>query len=355
MPDSPPYRLTTPTILFISLLVGMAACGILNSDDPPELEPGPRNYEWSVDTLYSPPGGFIFDIWGSSPNDVWAVANTGVNNLWHFNGEEWSTWPKRVGTTFYSIYGFSQDDIWMGGNDGKLYHFDGNEWALSFRYDVEGMRGANMRSIWGNSPDDIYVAGNIQPESGPPWESFLLHFDGNRWNELVLTNYGMLFQRVRSTESGAFLEAYDRDHSPSLFQFYRYESNRLEKLFSVPTSEIDWFSLNKVGNEMFYVLGDALYTYSYNRFIKEVISTPPNFGFQIYGRHKKDMFLRMSDGLAHYNGVNAEYLFNLDHSRLSISNNAVIFENKIFFIVRDYDQGSNYIYHGSLTEQEEEP
>jgi len=37
MPDPRPYSLTTPACLFISLLVGMAACGILSSDGDRKL------------------------------------------------------------------------------------------------------------------------------------------------------------------------------------------------------------------------------------------------------------------------------------------------------------------------------
>lgn len=331
--------------ILLFLLATFSACGLLGGEGKEPLEPGPRNYEWRVDTLFSPPGGFIYDIWGSSPGNMWAVAGTGINNLWHFNGEEWKVWPERVGPSFYSIFGFAQDDIWMGGNDGKLYHFNGEEWILAYQYEVEGMRGADMRSIWGNSPTDIYVAGNIQPIEGPPWESFLLHYDGNHWKELFRTDFGVLFQRVRTVGNSAFLQSLDRDNSPTLLQFHQFNNN-LKEIFSIPKSKVTWTSLNKIGNDIIYVIGDTFFTYRNGKFKKIKTVTEPNFGYQIYGRSKKDIFLRMEDGLSHYNGEDTQYLFNLNHSLMS---NAIIFETEVLFIVRDYEQGANYIYHGTLT------
>lgn len=47
-------------------------------------------------------------------------------------------------------------------------------------------------------------------------------------------------------------------------------------------------------------------------------------------------------------GENNEHLFNLDNSLLTVANNAMIFEREGFFVGRDYDQGTNYIYHSTL-------
>jgi len=35
----------------------------------------------------------------------------------------------------------------------------------------------------------------------------------------------------------------------------------------------------------------------------------PNFYQRMWGRNSKDIFLLMTDGLAHYNGTDIEYLF----------------------------------------------
>ena len=354
MPDSQKYRMTTPAFLFLSLLAGMAACGILSSDDPPELEPGPRNYEWTVDTLHSPPGGFIYDIWGSSPDDVWAVAGGGINNLWHFDGKEWSDWAERVGPSFYSIFGFSQDNVWMGGNDGKLYHFDGTKWSLSFRYEVEGMRGAEIWSIWGNSDSDIYAAGTIYMTQEVMPQGFILYYNGKSWRELLVSEYGVQFQRVRIEKGNPIVlgTKFIEDNETSRSIIYTYKNNDLHEKYSDFNNNV--LSMNYVGNDMYYIINRSIYVHDNNPHNEIYSVQNPNFGHQLYGRHQKDIFFRMNNGLAHYNGEGIQYMFNVTPPLLTVYFNAMLFEKEVFFIVLDFEEGINYIYHGKLNENEEE-
>ncbi|MEX0844343.1 MAG: hypothetical protein WD022_03645 [Balneolaceae bacterium] len=340
-----------PLYLFIALLTIFSACGLLGSDDKEPLEPGPRNYEWTVDTLYSPPGGFIYDIWGSSSDDVWAVAGGGLNNLWHFDGEEWSVWDERVGPSFYSIYGFAQDDVWMGGNDGKLYYFDGTGWTLAYSFDVEGAALLDINSIWGESTSNIYAAGTIMNSDDSP-RGFILQGNDTNWGEKIITSSEVQLIRIRSRGKSVFSFGVNIHSDPDSMFFYKFEGRELKELFVTSSDEVYSISMNRIGESIHFVIEKEIYKYSKNKFNKWHTISDPNFGYQIYGRHKKDMFLRMNNGLAHYNGKDTKYLFDLDHSLLSLSNNAMIFEKEVFFIVADYDQGTNYIFHGILTENE---
>lgn len=349
MPDKKPFRENMPLYFFITLLTMFSACGLLGSDDKEPLEPGPRNYEWRVDTLYSPPGGFVYDIWGSSPNDVWAVAGGGLNTLWHFNGNEWSVWHERVGPSFYSIYGFAQDDIWMGGNDGKLYHFDGTEWTLAYSFDVEGAALVDINSIWGESTSNIYAAGTIMNSDDSP-RGFILQGNDTNWVVKIITSSEVQLIRIRSRGNSVFSFGVNIHSDPDSMFFYKFKGKELNELFVTNSDEVSSISMNRIGDSIHYVIGQGIYNYSKKKFNEWHTISDPNFGYQIYGRHEKDLFLRMSNGVAHYNGENTKYLFNLDHSLLNLSNNAMFFEKEVFFIVADYNQGTNYIFHGTLTE-----
>lgn len=355
MPAKKPARENMPLYFFIALLTLISACGLLGSDDKEPLEPGPRNYEWTVDTLSSPPGGFIYDIWGSSPDDVWAVAGGGLNNLWHFDGNKWSVWDERVGPSFYSIYGFAQNNVWMGGNDGQLYHFDGSEWSLSFQYQKENITNISLRNIWGTSSSNVFATGVGLEEGELPYKSFILRFNSTDWNEILFTDFGVQFQRIRVVKTEKYIQAikpYYSGSPPDTLLFYQYKNSQIDEIYSSIGKATSAISLNRAGSNMYYVIGDTINKYDKNEFEPWQTISHPYFGYQIYGRHEKDLFLRMSNGLAHYNGENIEYLFDLDRSLLTVANNAMLFEEEVFFIVRDYEQGTNYIYHGTLTDKE---
>jgi hypothetical protein len=52
-----------------------------------DLQPGSRDYIWTVDTLYAEDYFSIAAMWGSSANDIWAVAvgTSSKDCLWHYD------------------------------------------------------------------------------------------------------------------------------------------------------------------------------------------------------------------------------------------------------------------------------
>ena len=330
----------------------MAACGILSSDDPPELEPGPRNYEWTVDTLHSSPGGFIFDIWGSSPDDVWAVANTGINNLWHFNGEEWSVWPERVGSSFYSIYGFAQDDVWMGGNDGKLYHFDGEEWSQPYIFESKGLNGVRVNDIWGTSDANLYAIGTATQEQGSFLVSFILHYDGNNWHELLVTDFGVQFQQIRIEKGTPYIRAQKYNHATSdTLLFYQYLNNDVKELLSKADSEVYSMTLNDIGGCIYYYVDNSILAFN-DKDLKEILSfSNTDLIIRIDGLHENDLFLHTRDKTLHYNGENEKSL--LEGLPRNVFR-AQLFSEEVFFVIWDVNNGTTLVYHGKLNEQKEE-
>ncbi|HVZ85667.1 MAG TPA: hypothetical protein VHG72_01785 [Polyangia bacterium] len=98
---------------------------------------------------------------GSSPNDVW-VGGFDANVL-HFDGTRWSLVP--TGRTFVaSIWSFSPTDVWIVG-DPATVHGDGTTFT-----EVPFPAGASPTGqAWGAAPDDLYIAGIP-----------LTHWDGTR-------------------------------------------------------------------------------------------------------------------------------------------------------------------------------
>ncbi len=343
-----------PHIFLISLLIATAGCDLLRQDDPdPPSQSSRRDYVWKADTLYSQPGGVVTDIWGASADDVWAIMDGGISPLWHYDGQEWNEWPS-PGPQLNTIFGFAKDDVWMGGNDGKIYHFDGNMWSIHHIHTIEGMSLPNITGIFGTNRSEVYAIGTFYSGNEiRPYYGFILSYDGTQWKERFVADFNGQFHRVRSTQDNVFISGFKSNDGGSARDkrfFYTFANDSLHIIKEIEASVMGSATLNKIGDEILFVMGNTINSYSNGIFSEIHVIQEPKFGYQIYGRNRNDLFIRMSNELMHYNGNNSQYLFSFSQPSMSINHNAFLFENDVFFIVNDFGMGSNLIHHGTLSD-----
>lgn len=347
----------TKILILLAFLIILNTCkdGITN---PPEPEPGRRDYVWKVDTL-DMPMNLISSVWGSSPNDVWVVGAGGdsENRLLHFDGTSWETYNKEyINCTGRTLWGFSNKNIWMGGNtDGRIWHYDGNQWSENFRYVVEGAYNVGIADIWGLYWNDIYACGIISYNAGgsDSWRGFVLHYDGTSWKEIVQANYNSQFLKIRKEQNELYVFSYSLDKNISsndTITFLKIRENEFQKIYSNSSENIYWGNLTVINKAVYFLIDQDVYKYKDGNFVKQFSFKHPNFGYQFYGRHEKDIFLRMRDGLAHYNGFDIQYMFNFPLNMISIIHEPMIFEKEIFFCLWEASYGRNMILHGKLKE-----
>jgi hypothetical protein len=340
-------------LLSASLLLG--ACKKNPTVPEPEPVSGRRDYVWQLDTL-DMPMNWIDAVWGASPNDVWAVGAGGTyqDRLLHYDGVKWSTYNKEpIWCTGNTLFGFSANNVWMGGGAGWLahgagiWHYDGAKWSQYYVYDIEGSYLMKVQDMWGTAPDDIYASGVIVFKEGQTdvFRGFVLHFDGKRWAELARAQFVSQFLTVRKERNKVYLFSSAR-HLNENYEFYELNGNEMARIYSGR----DAYSLHTINGKSCFVIGSNVYTYVNGGFVEHLSIDDENFGYQIYGRNEKDLFLRMKDGLAHYNGTDVEYLYSLPQNNISIMKNAVLFEREVFFCVRSYADSRNLIIHGMLNE-----
>lgn len=90
--------------------------------------------------MASPTSRSLFRVWGSSATDVWAV---GDSVLVHYDGAAWSnvpmvgdlvsmqSGPSAQQSTFQlGLWGSGPNDVYLGGNRGRIARFDGSAWRL---------------------------------------------------------------------------------------------------------------------------------------------------------------------------------------------------------------------------------
>lgn len=337
-------KLIFPFILSILLI-------ILNSCDDgptdPEVEPGKRNYVWEIDTLdvYAP----ISKIWGSEPNDVWAICYDGI---WHYDGKEWKTDGISRPISPHALWGFTKDAVFIGGMNGKIWKYNGTSWRSFAELEKEGTDFIALENIWGTSSNNFYAVG-----AGPDDELFanhcvITHFDNNKWEifdtDILKGNVVHFYTNkhdkknyFRLTKIGGIV------HSDSTI-IYEYENKKFTKLYSSVAVHGLQADIKLINNVVYFILGNRIAIRRNNEFETVLNVNNSNFYQRIWGRNSKDIFLLMTDGLAHYNGNDIEYLFYFNVTPQTQIYGGAIFDDEVFFNVYEARTALKYIYHGIL-------
>jgi len=116
-------------------------------------------------------------IWGSSPTDIYAG---GENNIiLHYDGITWSLYRVPLLIGFQDVWGSSDTDVYALGPYGGIAHSDGSLWT------DEGDLPAITQawSIWNSARDDVFVVGveGIMTPKGT-----IRHYDGVTWTTMTI-------------------------------------------------------------------------------------------------------------------------------------------------------------------------
>jgi hypothetical protein len=116
----------------------------------------------------------VNDIWGSSSSDVYVA---GIFGFSHWNGVTWTEIDDFVVDRSSGLWGSGPDDVWAVSELGTLAHWDGNSWTDTLPLDDDRFQEDHSK-VWGSGPDDVWAVGSF---------GALSHWDGSRWTQ---TQYG---------------------------------------------------------------------------------------------------------------------------------------------------------------------
>ena len=336
----------------LTILIGILVFNSCNNNPvtPDPLQPGRRDYVWRVDTLYLPFNPFT-DITGTAPNDVWVCSPGDAEKIfYHFDGQTWKN--DQVWRTFspLSISSVNKNAVWSCGFDGKIWYFNGNNWAEHYKFPTAVDTSIILQEMMTISNSDVYAVGQYYLGAADYW-GLILFFDGNSWKKKLIPKTRVLFSGIQRSSNGRvyLLGLTQQAANESNYQFYEFKDNDLKEKYSgsQSTNEVNG-RLLQLGQKTYFIIGYDFYSYNGSSFKKiGRLSDDPKFMNAGIGRNEKDIFLGMRDGIAHYNGENTVYLYQTFGN--VFVRKGIVFEKDVFFLGRDVN-GNNFIFHGTLKE-----
>jgi len=116
-------------------------------------------------------------VWGSAPDDVWAVGYAGA--IVHWNGSFWSPFTSGTTNRLESVWGTGPRDVWAIGENGTIVHWNGFAWSTF----ASGTTDFFIGNAWGSGPADVWAVGG---------GGIVSHWDGAAWSPSRIDGIGVL-------------------------------------------------------------------------------------------------------------------------------------------------------------------
>ncbi len=333
------------TILFLFLQINCKHNPVGTQDN---IQPGRRDYTWTVDTLNAGPGNifYLFSLWGSSPQDVWAVGSGGSPDLclWHFDGVSWKRDMSRTSSDLMSVYGFSKNNVWTC--DGGIFHYDGSQWSLNYHYNVSGER-LLINNIWGDAPDNIFGVGGIDLLDGSGnYKGAIWRYTGVIWFPVQIPELRVGFSWIRhdQVDGKYYLTATRFEAIGDTNKIFQFDGNNLKQIYSGQ----DVATVNEVDGKIYLCIGRKIFRYQSDQLQLWKDFTGTIYLGLMWGRSEKDFFSVANGGLVHYNGTDLALLY---PTTMLISDVAV-FPNDVFILAWNTNNDITIVVHGVLNNTE---
>jgi len=345
------YQLSSILFFFTFLsLISFIAFSCSNSSEPAYVpEPGRRDYIWTMDTIKIP-FTILQSIWGSSPNDIWAVGPGGDldKTIFHFDGFKWKSDGIVRNLSPLGIWGTTSNNIWICAMEGKIWHFNGFSWAQDTVISLSNFISLSFQDIWGDEESNLYAVGHAQ-DIHNKFIGVLFHYNGKVWNKISVQEEFCSFLKIKKCDGCLkyFIFGVTQNQASSdTFKIFEYSNNKMKNIYSGTGSKNEFPYFEKIGNNILFVIGMNVYKYNNNKFEK-YFELHPNTNHALSGRNMKDVFLSLKSGIAHFNGSNIENLYEFSNSDVRIIDELIL-EKDVFFLAYDFSKSIHIIIKGHL-------
>jgi hypothetical protein len=124
----------------------------------------------------------LYGVWAAAPRDVWAVGGSpGAGGsqpndiVLHFDGASWavSPPPQTFGRAYFKVWGTAPDNVYVVGESGTIWHRTGSGWTLE-----SNPATGNLTTVAGCGPSEVYAVGGRD----------VLRSDGVTWTRMEATD-----------------------------------------------------------------------------------------------------------------------------------------------------------------------
>lgn len=351
-------RYTTVYLLEAMVLAGLLACSS-NPAGPDGGGKDPRLYTWSADTLAFPGSlqTIMFNIWGSSPNDVYTVGHNerGFGMMYHYDGTNWQPVSLPIldagSPSFTDIQGFAENDIWAVGraarsnfnpppdvlHTGFVLHYDGSGWKKQ-AVPLPDSNGTNLFAVGGSSSSNLFAGGR---------NGLMFHYNGTRWqpaplpSELLDPNPHWEYGAIAIEGNPQTGEVFMLYKAPSLDRYLlKHEDGEWQILKNMHQSTIYadlWMS--PWGKLYAAVTGDVqVWNGTDWEFVLLDEAEARASGFQATGLHgfaEDNFFVVGADQVFHYNGIDRFAYKDLQFPSAMLDMKVWSGDEEVFVLVQD--------------------
>ncbi|WP_438016744.1 hypothetical protein WMF18_39080 [Sorangium sp. So ce315] len=168
--------------------MALGAIALAGCPDDPAKPPDEGPAAWRVLLDEGDLDRAVLSIWGTGPDDVFAVGgplgNTGLSSLvLHHDGQTWRELPAGGEETFWWVAGSGPKDVWMVGERGRAVHWDGSAFT-----EHETGTEATLWGVIAFAPDDAWAVGGTPGvrEGVEAEKDIVLRWDGAAWARVAL-------------------------------------------------------------------------------------------------------------------------------------------------------------------------
>jgi hypothetical protein len=179
--------------------------------------------------------------------------------------------------------------------------------------------------------------------------SLAYHYNGGEWSLLNTKNMNTYFYRIKKetfSDRYYFLGVMSNNIDPDRRVVWLYENSEFQLIEKDTYSNETAITTQKIGDHVYMNYGYRIYKLDGLKRELIYVVDDEQYGLQVYGRNEKDLILRMFDGVAHYNGIDHEYLINFEEG-VSI-NDIIVFDTHVFVLAYDSYNSINLVYKGTL-------
>jgi hypothetical protein len=132
----------------------------------------------------------VHAIWSASGSDIWAGGENGL--LAHYDGTAWTKTASPAYGTFVSISGTGPSDVWAATTN-YVGHYDGSTWT---KLELPLAPYEETSFVLAVAPDDVWVGSYLKYTSVT-----LHHFDGQAWTTLPIDGMKSIVSSARVTSA----------------------------------------------------------------------------------------------------------------------------------------------------------